>query len=212
MNLESCRHELQQRIREGYLPWGQKQNNRWDALTNFIYRTPTWQEVKQAAQTRCPADIDSRRFFAYAANRWFNFWSAQGVEAIFCDLPGVIPAKNPRDRLVDFSINGLTFDHKTSVFPQKYPHPLYYARCSPESLIEWLYLNQSSQGRQHFANRLFIILVDEQNGEHWKLRAELPWLKEKIETYVRYFDPQKLVRLAFEDGQTALSDIIWAIK
>jgi hypothetical protein len=212
MDLAQLERELHKRTLEPYTPWGQKQNNHWDSLTRFIYTTPTWDALKRVAAQQQPAEVDPRRFFAYSANRWFNFWSARGVEEIFTRLDGVEAAKNPRDRLVDFSIDGIRFDHKTSVFPKRYPHDLTYARYSPETLVEWLYRNQSTQKRMHFHNRLFIILYDLQRGEHWKLRAELIWLKEKIETYVRYFHPQKLLRLSFENGQTALSDIVWAIK
>jgi len=194
VDLLQLERELQKRTREPYTPWGQKQNNHWDALTRFIYTTPTWEALKRNAAQQQPASVDTRLFFAYSANRWFNFWSARGVEEIFTQLDGVQAAKNPRDRLVDFFINSIRFDHKTSVFPKRFPHDLNYARYAPETLIEWLYHNQSAQQRMHFHNRLFIVLYDLQGGEHWKLRAELTWLKEKIETYVEYFHPQKLVR------------------
>ena len=29
-----------------------------------------------------------------------------------------------KDRLVDFTIDGVTFDHKTSIFPKNFPYPI----------------------------------------------------------------------------------------
>ncbi len=212
MNLAHLQTELQKYTREPFLPWGQKQNNHWDNLTNFVYKIPEWNGLKQNIDRYQPANVERRQFFAYASHRWFNFWSARGVETIFSELSGVTAALNPRDRLVDFSINGTTFDHKTSVFPKRYPYDLSFARQNPVSLVDWLYKNQSSQRRQHFHNRLFLVLYDSQRGEHWKLRAELLWLKTKIEAYVRHFDPDKLISLTFEPNHLTLADIIWAIK
>ncbi|RME44139.1 MAG: hypothetical protein D6796_12190 [Caldilineae bacterium] len=211
MDLPALQAELRKRTREPFTPWGQKQSNRWDALTNFIYHTPTWDELKIEVARRRPAGVDADRFFNYAANRWFNFWSAWGVERIFCELDGVQAATNPRDRLVDFTLHGIRFDHKTSVFPRRFPHSLSDAQQHPGLLIGWLYHNQSREGRMHFGNRLFIVLYHSKTGEHWKLRAELLWLKGKIEAYVRHFRPERLVSLQLGDGRVALSDIIWGV-
>ena len=75
--------------------------------------------------------ICHKTFATYAINRWFNYWSATGVETIFCSLPGVIAAKNPKDRLVDFSIQNITFDHKTTVFPNGYQQSPRFAATNP---------------------------------------------------------------------------------
>lgn len=211
MDLASCQRELQKRTAEAATPWGRKQNDHWDGLTRFIYATPTWDGLKRAAAQACPAETDSALFFAYAANRWFNFWSAKGVEAIFCRHSAVKPASNPLDRRVDFFIQNIPFDHKTSVFPQNFPHSLADACRSPVVLVDWFYRHQSGEGRQHFHNRLFVVLYNSQTAEHWKLRAELLWLKEKIDAYVQNFNPQKLVQLRFDD-RIVFSDIVWAIR
>lgn len=212
MDLPRLQRELRLRTREPYTPWGQKQNNHWDDLTRFIYTTPTWDALKQTAARQLPTDVNGEQFFAYAANRWFNFWSAKGVEAIFCSLDGVRAAKNPRDRRVDFAIRGITFDHKTSVFPKRFPHSLAFAQQRPDALARWLYGHQSRQQRYHVHNRLFIVLYDSRRGEHWKLRAELLWLEAKIKTYVSGFRPEQLLRLQFSGKGVTLSDIIWAVR
>lgn len=212
IDLIALETELKKRIAEPFAPWGRKQSDAWDTATRFVYHTPTWDALKTQARTGCPPDTDPREFFNYAANRWFNFWSAKGIEHIFAQLPAVQPNKNHRDRLVDFTLYGIPFDHKTSVFPRKYPASLQFAWQHPASLIHWLYQNQSQEGRRHFGNRLFIILFDSHGGEHWKLRAELRWLQSKIGWYARRFDPDALTALCFEPEHITLADIIWAVK
>lgn len=211
MDLALCQRELQKRTAEAETLWGQRQNDHWDGLTRFIYTTPTWDGLKRAAAQSCPPKTDSALFFAYAANRWFNFWSAKGVEAIFCRHSAVKAASNPLDRRVDFFIQGIPFDHKTSVFPKNFTLPLSEARRSPQILVDWFYRHQSGEGRQHFHNRLFVVLYNAQTAEHWKLRAELLWLQQIIDAYVQDFNPQKLAQLSF-DGQAVLADIIWAVR
>ena len=53
-----------------------------------------------------------------------------------------------------------------------------YAKNNPAELIQWLYSNQSQEGRKHLKNRLFLVLVDK-NKEHWKLKAEISLLKKE---------------------------------
>jgi hypothetical protein len=197
--------QLKNRIQnESFVPWGRKQQNDWDKRTNFIYKISSWEDFKKYT-SNLPKPIRN-----YALNRWFNFWSANGVENIFCSLPGVEPNLNKYDRLIDFSINRISFDHKTTVYPKRYSHPINYAIENPLSLIKWLYDNQSKQQRFHLANRLFIVLYD-QNGVHWKLRAELKQLYEIIANYVLSFDATQLPTLSLQQKQIR-SDIIWFTK
>jgi len=121
IDLTALETELRKRTAEPFAPWGRQQSDAWDAATQFVYRTPTWDALKTQARTKCPPDTDPHEFFNYAANRWFNFWSAQGIEHIFARLPAVQPNPNRRDRRVDFTLHGIPFDHKTSVFPNHFP-------------------------------------------------------------------------------------------
>lgn len=199
--------EAQLRQRVAHYPpaaWGRKQNDAWDKQTNFIYHTLSWADLNKAISLLEKPVAD------YAINRWFNFWSAQAVERIFCALPGVKANTNQYDRLVDFSIQGINFDHKTSVFPQKYSYPLAFAQNHKAHLIRWLYNSQSRQQRYHAANRLFIILYAS-NGEHWQLRAEITGLQQIIAAYIADFNPSKLLNLTITESQV-LSDIIWFVK
>jgi len=144
-------------------------------------------------------------------NRWYNFWSAQAVEKILCSLPNVKPALDEKDRLVDFTIDGVTFDHKTSIFPKNFPYKITEAIKKTNELIIWLYKNQSQQQRMHMKNRLFIVLYSP-DGEHWKLKSEIAWLKNRIEKYMKGFNPHFLLKFPFEKNQETLADVIWATK
>lgn len=191
--------------------WLRKQNDHWDAMTNFIYKTPVWQELIELIKLSVDAyEVDKRELFYYAANRWYNFWSAMLVERLFCQSEFVVPALNHKNRLVDFSLYGIDFDHKTSIFPKKYKSTLYYAQKHKADLIYWLYQNQSQQQRKHLANRLFIV-VHNQDGEHWKLKADLPKLKKAVFKYLSTFSKENLVLVDLENHK-AWSDIIWVTE
>jgi hypothetical protein len=181
-SLEQIETELQQRvIKYPQTAWGRKQTDAWDQQTNFIYRIHRWDVLSKEISKLDKPLAD------YVINRWFSFWSAAAVEKIFWALPGVTANINQYDRLVDFSIQGINFDHKTSVFPKKYGYPPAFARQNKAHLIRWLYKHQSRQQRYHDANRLFIILYA-RDGEHWKLRAEISGLRQVIEEYAIGFD------------------------
>jgi hypothetical protein len=202
--------ELKKRLSYPY-KWGRKQNDEFDKLTNFIYRTPTFEAVLKEIDTRFKKDKEHGNIANYTLNRWYNFWSAQAVEKIFCSLPNVKPALDEKDRLVDFSIDGVTFDHKTSIFPKNFPFGIDEAIKKTNELILWLYKHQSQQQRKHLKNRLFIVLYSP-DGEHWKLKSEIAWLKERIEKYMLGFNPYYLLKFPLEKNQQTLSDVIWAVK
>jgi len=202
--------ELKKRLSYPY-KWGRKQNDEFDKLTNFIYRTPTFEAVLKEIETRFKKDKEHGNIANYTLNRWYNFWSAQAVEKIFYSLPNVKPALDSKDRLVDFSIDGVTFDHKTSIFPKNFPYQIDESIKKTNELILWLYKHQSQQQRKHLKNRLFIVLYSS-DGEHWKLKAEISWLKERIEKYMEGFNPHYLLKFHLEKNQVTISDVIWAVK
>ena len=113
-----------------------------------------------------------------------------------------------KDRLVDFTIDGVTFDHKTYIYPDKFPYPVNEAIKKTDELILWLYRHQSQQQRKHLKNMLFIVLYSP-NGEHWKLKAEISWLKERIEKYMVGFNPNYLMKFRLEQNEETLADVIW---
>jgi hypothetical protein len=209
VELTNIEKELKKRLAYPY-KWGRKQNDEFDRLTNFVYRIISFEEVLKEIQSRFNRDRDHDNIANYALNRWYNFWSAQAVEKIFCSLPNVKPALDEKDRLVDFTIDGVTFDHKTSIFPKNFPYTIDEAIKKTDELILWLYKHQSQEQRKHLKNRLFIVLYSS-DGEHWKLKAEISWLKERIEKYMEGFNPHYLLKFPLEKNQETLADVIWAI-
>lgn len=208
--LVNIEKELKKRLTYPY-KWGRKQSDEFDKLTNFVYRIPSFEEVLKETENRFRKDKEHQNIANYALNRWYNFWSAQAVEKIFCSIPNVKPALDEKDRLVDFTIDGVTFDHKTSIFPKNFPYPIEEAIKKTDELILWLYKHQSQQQRKHLKNRLFIVLYFA-DGEHWKLKSEISWLKERIEKYMQSFNPHYLLKFPLENNQETLSDVIWAIR
>ncbi len=190
-------------------PWGRKQSDEWDLLTRFIYTTPKYLDFCNELQQKNNRN-DFEDWKNYAIHRWFNYWSAKGVEQIFCESENVIANKNEKDKLVDFSIQNISFDHKTSVFPRGFNKNLVYAKQHPKELIEWFYKEQSGEGRFHTHNRLFLVL-HKNDGKHWELRKELLWLKPIIENYIENFNSKNLLEFSFQENKKTVADIIWAI-
>ena len=201
MNLQSLESELKKRLDFPY-NWGRKQSDEWDRKTKFIYQTQDFESLENQCK-----DFDNE-LRNYAFNRWLNFWSAKAIEQIFTNYPNVRKEENQFSKTVDFYISEIPFDHKSSVFPKQFGQSLDYAIEHKKELIEWLYQNQSQQGRKHLENRLFIIFFDEKNGEHWKMKTELTLIQEKIEDYLGNFSKDNLVSLNL-DSREILSDVIW---
>lgn len=202
--------ELKKRLIYPY-KWGQKQNDNFDKQTNFIYHITLFEDLLKEIDKRFKSEKDYDLYFNYTINRWYNFWSAYAVENIFCELPNVKPALDSKDKLVDFTIDGVSFDHKTSVYPKNFPYKIEEAIKHTDELIKWLYKNQSQQKRKHLKNRLFVVLHSN-DGKHWKLKAEISWLKERIEKYMIGFNPDYLLKFRFEKEEETLSDVIWGIR
>lgn len=211
MDYQLLEKELKKRLNYPYF-WGRKQTNEFDLQTNFVYKTNEFESLLKKIETSFKDQPKYKDLKNYALNRWYNFWSAKGVENIFCEAENVAPNPNLKDKFIDFYIENIPFDHKTTVFPKKFEKSIPYAIEHKKELITWLYNNQSKEQRQHFKNRIFIVLIDfDEPTNHWKLKAEISWLKKIISTYLSNFDRSKLQTLTFEN-KTVYSDVIWAIK
>ncbi len=201
LDLKKTELELKKRLNYDY-KWGRKQADNWDEKTKFIYEINYFEELLNKVKA---LDDDLKN---YALNRWYNFLSAKAVEHLFSNHHQVNPQKNPRDKEIDFHLEQIPFDHKTSVFPKGFKQNYDYAVQNKKELILWLYQNQSQQGRQHFKNRLFVIVHDREKSEHWKLKAEIFLLKEKIDDYINNFKVENLIKIKY-NGQMIFSDIIF---
>lgn len=211
MDYELQEKELKKRWKFEY-NWGGKQGNSLDKQTNFIYKTASFEMLLNKVELSFKNHSNYSSIKNYTLNRWYNFWSAKALENIFCENDNVISHINSKDKFTDFYINNIPFDHKTTIYPKGFNKSIPYGISHKKELIEWLYLNQSKEQRRHFKNRLFIVLIDFENqNEHWKLKAEIMWLKQLISSYLRTFDSRNLEKLTIE-GCAITADIIWAIK
>jgi len=204
MDLPRVERELKKRWAYPY-HWGRKQSNSWDQMTNFIYTTYSMNSLLRKTEHFDPP------LRHYAFNRWYNFWSAMAVEDIFASHPTVKANRNSYDKVIDFTIEGIPFDHKTTVFPKGFGHSFEYARAHERELITWLYTHQSQEGRKHLKNRLFIVLYDGETMQHWKMKAEIMRLRSVIDSYVQGFSQKHLKRFDFGEGEI-VSDMIWVTK
>lgn len=211
MDYQLLEKELKKRLKYNYF-WGRKQMNVFDAKTNFIYKTQSFDILLNEIDSVFKNETNFNDLKNYTLNRWYNFWSANAIESIFCDDKKVRPHPNSKNKFIDFYVENIPFDHKTTIFPKGFKNSIPYAIEHKRTLIEWLYNNQSSQQRQHFENRLFVVLIDfEEPANHWKLKAEILWLKKIISSYLSNFVPSKLETFTFKN-KTVYADIIWAIK
>lgn len=183
-----------------------KQNDYLDRKTRFIYSIYFYNEllskIKEAGLNENEA--------SYAKTRWYNYHSAKITESLFANSPKVKANLNQYDKLVDFSIDGINFDHKGTVFPAKIPYTLKQCFFNKKILIDWLYDNQSSQGRYHIGNRLFIVFYDLKEQKHWRLKSEISLIKNAIQNYLNTFNKDNLI--TFSKEKNILSDVIFIIK
>jgi len=207
VDLDFVGNELKKRMRYPYR-WENIQTDKWDRQTRFIYHVKTFDELLK----RLKEEPIPRKIKWYAMNRWYNFWSAQAVETMFALHDNVKPNPDKYDKQWDFEINGnLKFDHKSSIFPSGYRKSYRSAKSNKQGLIRWRYKHQSQEGRKHLENRLFLVLYEKRNREHWKLKADIPLLKSRVDQYIKNFDEQNLLRLPL-NGSVTYSDIIWVVK
>ncbi|MCT8835801.1 hypothetical protein [Glaesserella parasuis] len=213
--IELLEKMLKERTNDSSYSWGRKQDNSSDKKTDFIYGMSSY----SALLRRCEAENLDSSLTEYAKNRWLNFKSANAIEAMFSQHKFVKKESNPYHQYIDFYINGINFDHKTSQFPKGFGHDLNYAKEHKKEIIEWLYRNQSRERRMHFENRLFVILYDKKNSQHWKLKSNLKEIYAKITDYLDNFDKNNLIALdqgLLRDGKSnnkiIYSDVIWYIS
>lgn len=210
ITLEMREQELKKRFTHPY-EWGQHQKDEWDNLTDFVYHIFSFEALLKEIESRFKAEPVLNEIVNYGMNRWYNFWSAKAIEQIFCSHPGVRAARDSNDRLREFRIGDLSFDHKTSTYPRGFNHDLDFGQKHPRELIEWFYTHQSQQRRKHYENRIFVVLYAT-DGQHWKLKAELAWLESIIQSYLDHFDASKLFRYKFEGKRETVADLLWAVR
>jgi len=213
-DLKLLETELQKRFIYPYV-WLRKQNDAWDVSTQFIYDVFNFDTLITQIKihyNNLKTDTSFVEYFNYALNRWYNFWSARAVEQMFTESPKVQIHKNRYDKYIDFWLENLPFDHKTTVFPKGFKKDFNEALKCKKELALWLYKNQSREGRRHFKNRLFVVLYSTE-GAHWQLKANLDLINSCVKKYIQNFHAEQLISLSFKSEKKAtLTDIIFVTK
>lgn len=89
------------------------------------------------------------------------------------------------------------------------------ARKDPESLMKWLYENQSPRlfGAE---NRLFVILIDSMDmDQSWKMKRAFSLIEKEVKTYLETFTDTSLKKIDFtfkKQNYSSLADVIFVVK
>ncbi len=163
----------------------------------------------------------------YTVISWYNQWTSTLIEDLIMTHERIVPTVRKIDK-VDFFIKtedlDIPMDLKMTFIPREYIKKRKIAHPPPQSLakvimknkidlIKWLYENQ---GRARFSdsNRLFIVLIDEQNIEDsWKLKADIGFIEHKIYSYLNSLKELPEVTWMWNKKvYKTLSDIIFIVK
>lgn len=186
-------------------PWGKRQNNFLDGQTSkLVYSTDKFDDLLLQLQAKDESVQN------YVMRRWYNFNVEKQLLSIFRSSPLVTFPDNKKNHSIDLYIDGIPFDLKTSVYPKFYKQPIEHAIQNPKDLIEKFYKNQSTEGRFHLENRLFIVYYSS-DGDHNKLKGVYDLNSAAVIPYLAGYDKKLLHKIKFANSK-ALSDIIWVIK
>lgn len=182
------------------------QSDDQDKKTNFIYNCFSFEQLKDKVQS-------TQTDFNYAVHRWFNFHTSKACEDLFAHY-GAKKEKNEKNRTIDFFFNDVNFDLKLTVYPMKLNKILdLNKRADKNFLIQWLYKNQSQQGRMHLENRLFIVCRSEKGYyDSISIKANFDLLNAKIKSFFHYFENKKLNEVNLQINgikKIVVSDIIY---
>ena len=191
------------------VPWGRVQHDALDALSGFIYRLRAEASVRErAACVAAEHGLDRAEVVHYALRRWYCFWGARLAELLFLEHAGVTPGP-PRHHEVDFRIDGVPFDLKTTEVPRLFANAIADVAANPGKLASWLYEHQSHERRYHSANRLFLVLCDAETPEEaWRLRGDVAALRAAID---RFMARRAFVELRLRDRYGVERDVLSAV-
>jgi len=176
----------------------QRQNNELDRQTKFVYEIDNLDFILTICKTK---NVDLN----YALHRWYNFNCARHHEYFFLKN-GAIKEENTKHLTIDFYLNNVPFDLKTSVYPKKFePNVDLTKRENKNELIRWFYENQSTEIRQHFENRLFIVC------ENLAGKSNFEAIEEKIKAFLEYSKKNGFNKIEI-NNRLIFSDVIWVKK
>ena len=177
-----------------------KQTDANDFDTNFIYYCKNYRQVIELATDN---DVD----LVIATHRWYNFICSKAVEELFCEL-GATPENDIKNKTKDLYINNIPYDIKVTVLPQNYTISNISSRNEKNNLIQWLYTNQSVEGRNHSENRLFIICKSNNYFNSLWLKHKFNIIKPSIKKFLEYYSSREMNKIQLENGKTVYADAI----
>lgn len=180
-----------------------KQNNNQDNLTRFIYRINSYTELMQSEEMGRLTEENKQ----YALHRWYNNKTSKVCERIFVEYGAIKANQNDDFRHIDVYINDDPFDIKVSVFPQNWTVQnmnLDLKRLADRNrLIKWFYSNQSSEQRNCFNNRIFIVCKGNNTIENSRLKQSFEQMDVKIGAYMEYL---RQINYSFNEVSVRSSD------
>ena len=184
-----------------------RQNNRFDKRSNFIYRVETVDECLQKAREMA---IDEN----YVLHRWYNYQTSIYCEGLFVKY-GAQKEKQLYNHDIDIYINEIPYDVKLTVYPAKLKRSgeilNLHNRDDKNTLIRWMYANQSQEGRKHLKNRMFIVCNGENTYQNLALKSDFDIIETRISGYFHFLENNEPNKLVIQDaGQEyeVYSDII----
>ncbi len=209
MNLDQLEIQLKKRLASEY-KWGRKQADIWETHTDFVCSIPNFEDVV----ARIYDEFNTHARFVdlrnYALNRWYEYYSSLAVEHIFHMHPKVRKVKDTSDREKYFYINGIAFDHKTITFPSEFHQEVNKAMLDPKEFLKWVYKDPSNQQYSEAKYRLFLVLHQD-DGEHWRLKAELNWIKACVDTFLDNYKEIDLISFK-TSGVMVKTGLIFGVK
>ena len=173
----------------------QRQNNELDRSSKFVYDIDNLDDVLNICKAK---NVDTN----YALHRWYNFNCSRIHEGFFLQN-GAIKEQNTKHLTIDFYLNRVPFDLKTSVYPKKFTSNVDLSKREYKNeLIRWFYKNQSTEIRQHYENRLFLVC------ENLASKSNFELIEEKIKAFLEYSNINGFNAIEI-NNRMIFSDVIW---
>lgn len=173
-----------------------KQNNTYDRRSNFIYYTETVDDCLLKAHEM---GIDEN----YVLHRWYNFHTSVYCEFLFVKH-GAKKEEDPYHHDIDIYIDDIPYDVKLTVYPAKLERENVFLDLNccegKNKLIQWMYENQSQEGRKHLKNRIFIVCNGESTGEKMAKKSDFDTIEQKIVNYFRFLKSNEPNQLIIKDN------------
>ncbi|HFE62919.1 MAG TPA: hypothetical protein ENK14_00695 [Caldithrix sp.] len=145
-----------------------------------------------------------------AINYWYSHWSVQGLRQILRQYNFLQTFGVDHGEKIGLWLSKTPFQIKPRIYPQRFAKTLRYTQLHKEELLYWLYRQDFALLPHPLPNTIYLMLYSE-NGEHWKLLAELQWLQGVIDEYLAQIDNRRFIRL-YLNGQSVVSaDVIWGV-